>query len=280
MKTKKWALVGVLLLSFGMVACGGGGGGSGGGSSTDPDGGGGGATGSATLTNVSADTPGSICVKDNKPVASPVYTTQGPCQAAGGTWTTSSVPTGDRCQIGSLVYARISGGGSASTADIESCEAFGIFTASMNENVSYCSGGTAPSCGDIGGSMINVSSVSGLIDQTTVALEAGNNILTGESGLFGLSCAIQDGSGNPNCDGASPTESPYMFVAITKIHLGVDRWQSMIIERTGVGFSGYTGSSSDTPSFSVVLPIKTNKKLVSGFEASLKVEGFSLLYQQ
>lgn len=284
MKTTQFLLM--VLVSMTLAACSGGGGGGG---PTDPPGGGGGGggtTGSATVNGLSTAGASDICVKDNAFILSVVPENAGACTSAGGVWSTNpSVPTGDRCVVGTLTYTMVS----PQPSDIEACEAVGgTYNASTNISVDYCdtSGGgySAPTypqaCSNAGGSMLSLASVSGLIDQTTVALEAGNNVITGEAGLNGLSCALQDGSGNP-CDGLTPYETPKIFQTTSYIKVaGTNKWTATIVVATGAGFSNYTGDQNDTPSFSVVLPVKTqNKTITGGFAADLVIETFSLYFQ-
>lgn len=268
-------LVGVFL-TLALSACGGGGGGSGGGSSTDPGGGGGGTPGSALFKNATVEaTDPTNCIKNGSFVLSFTHTSQTSCQSAGGTWSVNpSVPTGERCVIGSITYAHLLGG-TASAETIAVCEAFGgTYLASTNEAVGSCTGGTAPTCAEVGGTEVSLLAVSGEIDQDSVALKPGNNNITGESGNNGLSCTIQDSKG---CNGLSATERPFIFYASTKIKLGVDRWQSTIMVPTGANFTGYNGYPGDTTSFSVSLPMSTGTRIINSFEASLRVE-FPILF--
>lgn len=277
MNTKSKVLA-LACLTLSLVACGGGGGGS----STTPstgnpgDGGGGGATGSATFKNFTVDVPDTVCVKDSKLVYPLIHTSQAPCEAAGGTWSVSSLPTGDLCVLNGLTYARV-GGWSMDAGDRDSCEAFGgVVHPSINQNVGSCVGGTPPSCASLGGTSTLFHSLSGQFDQSSIDLVAGNNVISGEAGASGLSCKIQE-SFSKSCVGVSPTERPYLLYFISKIKYGVDRWQTITTAPTGNSFSGYHGTASDVPSFTAVLPVGTGTiPLAGGGDAELVIENSSL----
>lgn len=278
MKLSKLFLVLLMAVSLGTLsACGGGGGGSGGGSSTDP--GGGGATGSADFTNVTSNLPDITCIK-NGAFRSTVPSTSAECAAHSGTWgVASSGMTGDRCVINGLTYA-YAPGGTAGSQDRDACAAHGgVYQVSENVDVYSCTGYSGNTCASVGGTEVTIYSVSGSIEQSTMALVNGNNTITGETGISGLSCAIQDGAGK-SCVGTGATETPKFFQTTSKIKNGANyvRWIASILRVTGSSFSGYTGSPGDATSFTVNMPISTGVKEVNGTNEYLIIEGSNLYY--
>ncbi len=277
MKTMNYILMTALALT--LTACGGGGGGGGGGPTPNPPGGGGGpdVTGTASFINASDNMPGVTCMKDGQ-FKSTTPATESECVANNGTWNPAVmvVATGDRCVINSITYS-YSPGGTASSHDQDVCSAFGgTYQASTNMNVTSCTGHTA-TCASLGGTEVTVHSVSG--DTDDLALVNGNNTVTGETGAFGLSCAIQSGNGKM-CNGDTPTEKPILFQTTSRIKNGANvvRWSASLTRATGTSFSGYTGNSTDTTSFTLNMPVATETKQVNGTDEHLVIEGATLYY--
>lgn len=240
----------VMMALTGLVGCGGSGGGGGGGT---PSSGG----GSASFENLSAGSSGNQCVKNNALFANyAVPADQPSCVSASGTWhPTNSVSTVDTCRLGGINFLVI-GGGSASGSHQTACSnAGGTFIASTTINQPYCSGYTALTCAQAGGTQITVGSTTGDINQSTVNLVAGSNTISADSGLTFLV--------HGSYDGLNATEYPVYFSVVSKIkYLGSEFWTATFSKPTGTSFSGYFGYNTDTPSFTVSLPVGTSANVV------------------
>lgn len=251
MKTINMVLMSVMVMA--LTACGGGGGGGGGGAPGPgtPSG------GSATFSGATAGSSSSQCVKDGAE-ATLAYTTVGSCTASGGAWLSANVNKPDRCRIGGVDFELIGGGSASGTDQLACTDAGGTFLAAETVSQDYCSGGTAPTCAQVGGTIVNVDSVSGNL--SSVSLVAGSNTITGVAGATELSCTLNGVNG---CMGLSATEYPVYFSVHSEIKDGFGNafWEATISKATGPVFSGYFAYSSDTPSFSVTLPIATSSKV-------------------
>ena len=243
------------LLVFGLTACGGGGD-SGNGESTSP-------SGSATFENLSIGNSGNQCVKNGTLFSNyAVPSNSIVCSNAGGVWhPTNMVNTSDICRLSGVDYF-VNGGGNATFSHQTACENVGgTFIASTTENRPYCSGYTALTCGGVGGTQITVDATTGDINQSSVNLVAGNNIISSDSTLTLMVHGYYDGM--------NVTEYPVYFSAVSKIYYqNVAFWTTTISKPTGNSFSGYFGYNTDTPSFTVSLPVGTS--------ANVKIESATL----
>ncbi len=239
-----------------LTACGSGGGGSAGGESTSP-------AGSAIFENLSAGSSGIQCVKSNalfNDYATPSNSIA--CSNAGGIWhPTNMVNTADICRLSGVDFF-VNGGGSATGSHQTACaNVGGAFVGSTTENRPYCSGYTALTCSGAGGTQITVDSTTGDINQSSANLIVGNNIISSDSSLTLMVHGYYDGM-NVN-------EYPVYFSIVSKIaYSGSDFWTATISKPTGDSFSGYFGYNTDTPSFTVSLPIETS--------ANVKIESATL----
>lgn len=231
------------LMIFGLTACGGSGGGSGNDGSATP-------AGSATFDNLSAGSSGFQCLKNNAVLSNyAVPSNSIACSNAGGTWhSTNIVNTADVCRLNGIDFY-VNGGGNATGSHQTACAiAGGTFIASTTENQPYCSGYTALTCAGAGGTQIVVDSVMGDINQSSVNLMAGNNVISSDSSLTLIVHGYYDGM--------NVTEYPVYFSVVSKIaYLGSNFWTATITKPTGASFSNYFGYNTDAPSFTVSLPI-------------------------
>jgi hypothetical protein len=231
------------VMILGLTACGGNGGGSG----SD---GGNSLTGSATFENLSAGSSSIQCVKNNALLSDyAVPSNSIACSNAGGIWhSTNMVSTADICRLNGVDFF-VNGGGNATSSHQTACStAGGTFVASTTENQPYCSGYAALTCSGAGGTQITVDSVMGDINQTSINLVAGNNTIISDSTLTLLVHGYYDGM-NVN-------EYPVYFSVVSKIsYLGSDFWKTTISKSTSSSFSNYFGYDTDTPSFTVSLPV-------------------------
>lgn len=229
------------LMIFGLTACGGGGG-SGNGDNTP--------VGSARFENLSAGSSGIQCVKNNSLLFDyAVPSNSIACSNTGGFWhSTNMVNTADTCRLGGVDFSVI-GGGSASASHETACViAGGTFIASTIENKPYCSGYAPLTCSGAGGTQIVVDSVVGDLNQSSVNMVAGNNVISSDSTLTLLVHGYYDGM--------NVTEYPVYFSVVSKItYLGSDFWTATISKPTGTSFSNYFGYDTDFPSFTVSLPL-------------------------
>lgn len=243
------------VLVFGLTACGNNGG-SGNGENVSP-------TGSATFENVSAGSSSNQCVKNGSLLSNyAVPSNSVSCSNAGGIWhSTNMVNTADVCRLNGIDFLVV-GGGNATNSHQNACDnAGGTFIASTTENQPYCSGYTALTCSEAGGTQINVDSSVGDINQSSVNFVAGNNIITSDASLT-LSVHGQYG-------GMNVTEYPIYFSVVSKIvYQNLDFWTATIAKPTSSSFSNYFGYDTDTPSFSVSLPLGTS--------ANVKMESATL----
>jgi hypothetical protein len=248
--------IAIVLMMMGLTACGGSGGGSGDGGSSSP-------AGSATFENLSAGSSGNQCVKNNALFSDyAVPSNSIACSNAGGTWhATNMVNTADICRLSGVDFYVI-GGGSATSSHQNACgNVGGTFVASTTENQPYCSGYTALTCSGAGGTQIMVDSTTGDINQASINLTAGNNTISSDSTLTLMVHGYYDGM--------NVTEYPVYFSVVSKIaYLGSDFWTATISKPTGNSFSGYFGYNTDTPSFTVSLPLGTS--------ANVKIESATL----
>ncbi|PIT98816.1 MAG: hypothetical protein COT74_14095 [Bdellovibrionales bacterium CG10_big_fil_rev_8_21_14_0_10_45_34] len=246
----------LVLLVFGLTACGG----SGGGENSD---GGASPSGSATFENLSTGSSGNQCVKNNALLSNyAVPSNSVACSNAGGVWhSTNMINTADICRLSGVDFY-VNGGGSASGSHQNACaNVGGTFIPSTTENQPYCSGYTALTCSGAGGTQITVDSTTGDINQSSVNLVAGNNIISSDSTLTLMVHGYYDGM--------NVTEYPVYFSAVSKIYYqNVAFWSATISKPTGNSFSGYFGYNTDTPSFTVSLPV--------GTDANVKIESATL----
>lgn len=268
MKNGFFFLIGIMALT-GLVGCNGGGG-SGGGSSNSP-------TGSARFENLASGSGATYCIKNNAIFSNySAPSDQFSCASAGGSWNTNpSVSIPDKCRINGIDYSVI-GGGSATSFHISACtNAGGSFVASSTVSQSYCSGHTPLTCVQAGGTEVWGNAITGDIDPSTDNLVAGSNTISVDTDLYTVMTGCDFVLGSSNCV-ADPntnevyanltTQSPKVF-KITSIitfgGLGNRFWTSEIIKPTSPYFSGAIGYASDTPSFSVSLPVGTSTDLIA-----------------
>lgn len=241
--------IAIALAMMGLTACGGSGGGSGDSGSTSP-------VGSATFENVSAGSSGTQCVKNNSLLSNyNVPSNSIACSNAGGTWhPTNMVNTADICRLSGVDFYVI-GGGSATSSHQNACaNVGGTFIASTTENQPYCSGYTPLTCSGAGGTQITMDSSLGDINQSNVNLVAGNNTITSDASLT-LSV-------HGYFDGMNVTEYPIYLSMVSKItYFGSDFWTATIAKPTSTTFSNYFGYNTDTPSFTVSLPLGTSPNI-------------------
>jgi hypothetical protein len=248
--------VATVLMMMGLTACGGSGGGSGGAENSNP-------AGSAAFENLAMGSSATQCVKNNALLSNySAPSNSVACSNAGGTWhPTNMVSTADICRLSGVDFF-VSGGGSATSSHQNACaNVGGVFIASTTENKPYCSGYTPLTCSGAGGTPINLDSTTGDINQSSVNLVAGNNTISSDSNLTLMVHGYYDGM--------NVTEYPVYFSVLTKItYSNLDFWTATISEPTGNSFSGYFGYNTDTPSFTVSLPVATS--------ANIKVESATL----
>ena len=244
------------VLVFGLTACGGNGGGSGAGESNSP-------SGSAVFENLSLGSSVVQCVKSNTLLSNfAVPSNSVACSSAGGIWhATNMVSTADTCRLSGVDFY-VSGGGAATSSHQNACaNVGGSFIAAITENKPYCSGYTPITCSGAGGTPITLDSTTGDINQSSVNFVAGNNIISSNSNLTLMVHGF--------LDGMNVNEYPVYFSVVSKItYSNLDFWTTTISKPTGNSFSGYFGYNTDTPSFTVSLPVGTN--------ANIKMESATL----
>jgi len=245
----------IALMMMGLTACGGSGGSGGGFPSTS--------SGAAIFENLSVGSSGAQCVKNNALLSDyAVPSNSIACSNAGGTWhPTNMVNTADICRLSGVDFYVV-GGGSATNSHLNACaNVGGTFVASTVENQPYCSGYTPLTCAGAGGTQVMVDSTTGDINQSSVNLVAGNNTISSDSTLTLMVHGYYDGM--------NVTEYPVYFSVVSKItYSHLDFWTATIARPTGNSFSGYFGYNTDTPSFTVSLPLGTS--------ANVKMESATL----